>query len=337
MKTNKIFSTVAAIAAMFTMGATQAQADDMYHASDVRYEVGVYTESNQLYKIGETADNCEIWAAPKTTDKYSYFYCYVDGVQLSVPNTSIDDNETHTLTELSWYQVPRLRQITSDSNNHTIFVKVKSNKSGDNKLMVWDRDLEKKISDRSDWYLTGENVTIQPQGEPVYDASTDTYTQEIKWDTENISSRLWWGTEIYALIDDSEKWECVGTTYAFNPSHTITVTLPGNAKRVTYGGQAVPYGEYAFVVNLDNWASAPSREYSLDKQAGAAGRTLLDEDGSETSGINGIDGNTDASQLVDIYTTNGVQVAQNAKLSEASSTLSRGIYVVNGKKMVLGR
>ena len=337
MKTSKIFASVFAAVAMF-MGNTEAKADNVYHASDVRYEVGVNSESFNLHKIGVTADSCEIWAAPKETDKYSYFYCYVDGTELSVPNTSIDDNVTHTLTELSWLEVPRLRQITSSSFNHTIFVKVKGKNSGESQLKVWDRDLEninKKVTDRKDWFLTGASVSIEPVGEPVYDAATDTYTQDMKWDAEGIPSCLWWGTEIYAQFDDSETWECVGTTYAFNPSHTIKVTVPGDVKQVKFGAQAVPYSEYQMVVNLDEWASPATKVFTLNKTSEAKGADFFDE--QTTNGIDAIDTDTNANATVDIYNLAGMRVAQGTTLQEASSSLNHGVYVVNGKKVMLGK
>ena len=326
---------------MFTMGNAEAKADNVYHASQVRYEVGVYTENHDLVKIGVTADSCEIWAAPKETDKYSYFYCYIDGTQLSVPNTSIDDNETHTLSELSWYEVPLLRKITSDSGNHTIFVKVKSNKSGESKLKVWDRDLENiktKVTDRKDWFLTGASVSIEPVGEPVYDASTNTYTQDIKWDAEGIPSRLWWGTEIYALIDDSNTWECVGSTYARqNPSHTIKVTIPGDAKQVKFGAQAVPFTEYQMVVDLNQWASPETKVFTLNQTNVTKSMSASDVFGGQTTGINAINTGTDTNATVDIYNLAGMRVAQGTTLQEASSSLNHGVYVVNGKKMMLGK
>ena len=324
------------------MGNTEAKADNVYHASEVRYEVGVSSESFNLVKLGVTADSCEIWAAPKETDKYSYFYCYVDGTKLSVPNTSIDDNETHTLTELSWLEVPRLRQITSSSFNHTIFVKVKGKNSGESQLKVWDRDLENintKVTDRKDWFLTGASVVIEKVGEPVYDASTDTYTMDIKWNAEGITTRTWMSTEIYAQINDSDEWEYVGSTYyaGHGVNYTIKATLPGNARYVRFAAQAVPNSEYQMVIDLNQWASPATKLHLLYKSSEAKGADFFDE--QTTNGIDAIDTDTDtdANATVDIYNLAGMRVAQGTTLQEASSSLNRGVYVVNGKKVMLGK
>lgn len=48
--------------------------------------------------------------------------------------------------------------------------------------------------------------------------------------------------------------------------------------------------------------------------------------------IESVDGETDA--LVDVYTVNGVKVKSGVKASAALEGLNRGIYIVNGKKIV---
>ena len=55
--------------------------------------------------------------------------------------------------------------------------------------------------------------------------------------------------------------------------------------------------------------------------------------GDGTTGIEGVSGET-ADQLVDVYTLSGVKVKGGVKASEALDGLQRGVYIVNGKKII---
>ena len=56
-------------------------------------------------------------------------------------------------------------------------------------------------------------------------------------------------------------------------------------------------------------------------------------EGDGTTGIDGVAGET-AGQLVDVYTLSGVKVKGGVKASEALDGLQRGVYIVNGKKII---
>ena len=55
--------------------------------------------------------------------------------------------------------------------------------------------------------------------------------------------------------------------------------------------------------------------------------------GDGTTAIEGVAGETDG-QLVDVYTLSGVKVKGGVKASEALDGLQRGVYIVNGKKII---
>ena len=55
--------------------------------------------------------------------------------------------------------------------------------------------------------------------------------------------------------------------------------------------------------------------------------------GDGTTGIEGVSGET-ADRMVDVYTLSGVKVKGGVKASEALDGLQRGVYIVNGKKII---
>ncbi len=333
MKANKIFATAAALAAMFTMNATEAMAD-MYHAKKVECRMGISEDKVELTKLGVTKDSCEIWGEMNTTDNYAYFWCNIDGNDFSVPATSIEGNQAHTLVDLSWYQYPLARCIESGVNQ-TLFVKVKSNKSGDNKFVSWNR--EDEIPNQEEWYIDA-SVTMEPVGNPVYNAESDTYTQNINWEKHNISNWVFCQAVIYASFDECQTWKPVGlTSFEEGIQKTITVTLPGNSKNVYYGLEVKPHPAYAMIAPDGVWTTPPSKCFELNKQSNARVKAMSDDDESATAGIQGIENADNANAQADVYTVSGVRVAQGTTISQASESLPRGIYVVNGKKMLLGK
>ena len=61
--------------------------------------------------------------------------------------------------------------------------------------------------------------------------------------------------------------------------------------------------------------------------------SLGGNDGDGTTGVDGIEAEGNA--LVDVYTIGGVQVRSQVAASEATDGLAKGIYIVNGKKVVV--
>ena len=122
-----------------------------------------------------------------------------------------------------------------------------------------------------------------------------------------------------------------------------TVAITGN-----YSAQNVPTNAY-FISNntfyvADAEATVPLKGFrayiTLTDDSGepaqANVRTIsIDGNtaGDGTTGIEGVSGET-ADQLVDVYTLSGVKVKGGVKASEALDGLQRGIYIVNGKKII---
>ena len=122
-----------------------------------------------------------------------------------------------------------------------------------------------------------------------------------------------------------------------------TVAITGN-----YSAQNVPTNAY-FISNntfyvADAEATVPLKGFrayiTLTDDSGepaqANVRTIsIDGNtaGDGTTGIEGVSGET-ADQLVDVYTLSGVKVKGGVKASEALDGLQRGVYIVNGKKII---
>ena len=115
------------------------------------------------------------------------------------------------------------------------------------------------------------------------------------------------------------------------------VSMTGN-----YGATTVPQGAYFInddIFYLADQAAKVSlkgfRAYiNVDSEVPAAGvnRLLIDIDGSVTS-VGEVLGD-DGEMIVDVFTLSGVKVKAGVKKAEAFDGLERGIYVVDGKKVI---
>lgn len=118
------------------------------------------------------------------------------------------------------------------------------------------------------------------------------------------------------------------------------VSMTGN-----YGATTVPQG--AYFINDDMFYLADEadkvslkgfRAYiNVDSESPVAGvnRLLIDIDGSVTR-VGEVLGYTaeDGGKMVDVFTLSGVKVKASVKKAEALSGLERGIYIVDGKKVI---
>ena len=346
MKASKIFATVFAAVAMFTTNATQAIADN-YHASDVHINVGTGSGTDfSLNLLGTAADGSEIWIGQNHTGNYAYMWTYIDGAAFSSNVSSFDVNETYDLKPED--DVWRINSRLIDKYVALHVVKVKSNTGYGNKYMM----INGQKPDNSGWEdfaVTGLKMDVTLDGDPVYDAENDTYTQHINWDMEdNLLLDMGNDTEqsicntikVYAYFDDSEDsvlvaqrengWCCTYTD--------ADVTFPASHSKVRFAIKAITLKCYSVLTpnGCGAWTSEPTETVYLDKASEAKGANdFFDE--QTTNGINAIDTDTDANATVDIYNLAGMRVAQGTTLQEASSSLNRGVYVVNGKKVMLGK
>ena len=118
------------------------------------------------------------------------------------------------------------------------------------------------------------------------------------------------------------------------------VSMTGN-----YGATTVPQG--AYFINDDMFYLADQadkvslkgfRAYiNVDSESPVAGvnRLLIEIDGSVTR-VGEVLGNTaeDGGKIVDVFTLSGVKVKVGVKKAEALRGLERGIYIVDGKKVI---
>ncbi len=334
MKLNKIFATAAATVAMFTMNATQAIAD-MYHAQKVECTMGTSDETTiGMVKLGVTADSCEVWGCIKNTDKYAYFRCNIDGTDYTVSATNIDANKVHDLGEMAWYKKPLLRRLPTEEMQ-TLFVKVAGKSSDNNKFMAWNY--------KADWLegvdalqIVNGKVDMQVMGTPVYNAETDTYSQEIRWTMKDVYKDSYDDTYVCASFDGGP-WKMVNSVNTYSEENSVTVTIPGNVKNVRYVVQAYIKIHYVAIFDDYYWSSQESETYELTKSSDAKQKSFMGEEESTTSGIDNVNNAEQGNAPVDIYTISGERVAQNASLKDAATTLNRGIYVVNGKKVMMGK
>ena len=122
-----------------------------------------------------------------------------------------------------------------------------------------------------------------------------------------------------------------------------TVTMTGN-----YSATKVPTGAF-FISNNMFYVADESANVNLKgfrayitltddsgEQAQANVRSISIDGNTEGDGTTGIDGMTgeEAGKLVDVYTLSGVKVKGGVKASEALDGLQRGVYIVNGKKII---
>lgn len=118
------------------------------------------------------------------------------------------------------------------------------------------------------------------------------------------------------------------------------VSMTGN-----YGATHVPQG--AYFINDDMFYLADQadkvslkgfRAYiNVDSESPVVGvnRLLIDIDGSVTSVGEVLDNTAeDGGKMVDVFTLSGVKVKVGVKKTEALSGLERGIYIVDGKKVI---
>ena len=99
---------------------------------------------------------------------------------------------------------------------------------------------------------------------------------------------------------------------------------------------------------VENWEflSDESKTFELSKQivspdsigGGSGGDLKRDSTATDGSGTDGINATVmTAHRLVNVYDLNGACVASGVTLDRAAATLRRGIYVVDGKKVTLGK
>ena len=85
--------------------------------------------------------------------------------------------------------------------------------------------------------------------------------------------------------------------------------------------------------NLAYFDLSQMSEYTQEVGANQRLISLGGNDGDGTTGVDGIEAEGNA--LVDVYTIGGVQVRSQVAASEATDGLAKGIYIVNGKKVVV--
>ncbi len=346
---NVFYKTFAVAFAMFATFATNAVADERYHATSVQCRVGISTDTETLDFLGVTEDSCEIWGAQKNSTNYAYFWCDIDGKSYSVHETNIKTNTEYTLEETGFWTSMLLRSLPS-SLNQSYFVKIKSNNSGENKFVSY--TFGDILDNMDSWHVAGGNVYITPLDTPVYDASTDTYSQDIYWGYEGIKGKLVFQAQVFVSYDGGETWEatraCTSKGNEGGMSRTLTVNIPGDKKSVRYGLSLQPYDWCKLVAANGEWGSEPSKEFILNKNVspvsptpgGGGSSSVIGGGGGATgpdSTLTKVNTTTAKAKLVDIYDVSGVCVARKISLDQAAATLKRGIYVVNKKKMVLGK
>ena len=333
MKLNKIFATAAATVAMFTMNATQAFAD-MYHAKKVECSVGVSSETIGLKYIGISHDGSEVWAAENNTGNTAYLNCNIDGTDFSVLSTNISVNTEETLEEISWYHRPLLRKLPS-SDKQTLFVKVRGNSGSDNMLIAWD---QKEVLEETnfDWWIKSR-VTIERIGDPVYHEEVDSFTQRVKWDMTGINDELFKEVYLYCSIDGGEWWVYRGHYTAENLQKEVDIVFPGRSETAMFMVEVYPKDCYAGIVNNLGYWCPVTKPITLSRDSNAKQKSFSGEEESTTSGIDNVNKAEQGNALVDIYTISGERVAQDVTLKDAATTLNHGVYVVNGKKVMLGR
>lgn len=337
MKTSKIFATVAAVVTMFTAGVTDAMAQ--YHANKVTCTAGCSEKSFELHKLGTSADGCEIWGGFNDTGNKAYFRCNIDGTDFVVPTTDISVNTTHDLVEKTWANSMLVRNATSDSQ-HMHLVKVKVHDGDGNKYRTvtsaWLAN-----TDYDTWTLTDVKVDITAKTQPVYDAESGTYKQDFEWNVTTAATKylnkLWNMVAIYAYFDgDYTHPQCVGgTNRFFGLEKTITADIPAGHTSAEFF--AVVSGDIVLLHGKYGWVSdfTPAFTFPEAQQAKQA-MSDFDLDDDTTNGIGGISSET-ADSPVNIYNLSGVCVASQTSVKEAAESLKHGVYIVNGKKMVLGK
>lgn len=98
------------------------------------------------------------------------------------------------------------------------------------------------------------------------------------------------------------------------------ITTPGEYELV------IPKGFYSCPDNKDDWEN-----FILSGPQNKEVRYTFTIEGS---GVIGITNTENPNALTNVYTTNGVCVRENVKVSEALNGLQKGIYIVNGKKVI---
>ncbi len=330
--------------AVLALVATNAVAD-RYHAQSVQCRTGISESVTKLELLGVNADSAEIWGSQKYNDDYAYFWCDIDGKSFSVPETNIDGDMEHTLVEIGFWEKMLLRRIPS-GYSQTLFVKVRGNQSGDNSFMSYGTP---DSIDNSSWLIQGCKVLVNPIGTPTYNAIDDVFTQEIKWSYEKIPNSLIAIVSIQRSYDDGETW---WTLRYFNKSEqelhrrAATVTLPGDKEKVRYRIVVTPPEGLNMVVENWEFLSDESKTFELSKQivspdsigGGSGGDLKRDSTATDGSGTDGINATVmKAHRLVNVYDLNGACVSSGVTLDRAAATLRRGIYVVDGKKVTLGK
>ncbi len=342
---NVFYKTFLAGFAMFAAVATNATAD-MYHASLVQAHVGFWTWSKDVEKLkllGVTADSCEIWGKQKDSEKGDYFYLTIDGEEYHVAKNVISANTEYTLEDPGFLSTLWQREIPSTAGTHAYMVKVKGKNSSENKFVIYERNTD---YNPESWWITGGKTYINSVSVPVYHSDTDTWTTQIDWDYDGIRPGIVWQCCAYITYDEGESWEVINATNVQEKngiSKTLNITIPGDKTSVAFAIALEPYEEYQMVVPNGAWTDTWKIVYGLNKpiispdQGGSgsgSGGDLIDGGGGAT-GIDEVSNTT--TTLVDVYNLAGECVAHNISLKKAAATLKHDVYVVNNKKMVLGK
>ena len=122
-----------------------------------------------------------------------------------------------------------------------------------------------------------------------------------------------------------------------------TVAMTGNYSATTVPTDAYFISDNKFYV-ADEAASVSLKGFRAyitltddsGEQAQANVRSISIDGNTEGDGTTGIDGVTgeESDKMVDVYTLSGVKVKGGVKASEALDGLQRGVYIVNGKKII---
>ncbi len=336
---NVFYKTFVVAAAMFALLATDAMAY-RYHAKSVQVRTGISESVTELYWLGLNEDSVEVWGALKQNDDYAYFWCDIDGKSFSVPETNIEGNVDHTLVEIGFWEKMLLRKIPS-GYSQTLFVQVKSDQSGDNVFISFNNAEYASVK----WLVRGK-PNVKPVGTPCYDALNDVFTQEIKWDYGNLGTALAEDIILEASYDNGETWNRLAWLQrgidAGHRAKSYTAAMPSDKENVRYRVSIKPMRGLDMCAGGGMFTSEPSDLYvfsktpvSPDSIPGGTGSSDLKKDTTVVQGIGAAE--VSAQRTVNVYDLKGACVASGVTLEKASATLRRGIYVVNNKKVVLGK
>lgn len=143
--------------------------------------------------------------------------------------------------------------------------------------------------------------------------------------------------QVYLLKTDKESVAIEGRIAVTAP---VENTIDGVTMKGSFVQTAVPTGSY-FINNdmfylVGDDASITMngyRAYVTVASADGAKNLLINIDG-ETNSIKSVLDGADSDKTVDVYTLSGVKVKSGVKAGNAMSGLQRGMYIINGKKVI---